>query len=503
MKDLLKTSSNERIDIGDFNYVAVDSASDQVNELTHNFLVNPNGADRFILSGFAMTNPSGNQVRVNQGTAIIHQRRDGQIVESVLSTTGDTYKIIDISTYPSNTYNIYIRFEHVQGDEQGRIFWNPSGTGSEYTQTVPTRYLANWSVRIESSSPGQEWYRIGQVVMPSMSITDLRDFYFEGSINDSYESGWSTEGGGSSTDRNSNRAIYGIIDLHTFVSATKQSIEDIRGRGLRSWYEKGIGGMNIGFDDDPVEGALYINNTGFGLTSSSTGVYRTLKFTDTTYFRYSTTSSNLSFRFDSDERILVDSTGITFNRAVLIEADSGYNALIAQGKGSTSAIIGTGEAGQDGNGVEGIATGTGYGLYGLSSTDTGSYGVLGVGYSNIGIYATSTGSYAAIEGHGGGHGIKGFASGTNHGIFGTGGSSGGAGVYGVASSASGYGVYGAGLTTGPGVYAKGGSDGAALRLFPNVSSISSPQNGDIWMYGTNLFVKIAGQVYTVDLTVYP
>lgn len=513
MKDLTRFESNERVDIGDFNRVAINSSSDQINELIHNFLVNPDGDDRFILSGFSMSNPSGNQVRVEQGKAILHQRYNGEVVESVLSTSGDTYKIVDISTYPNNTYNIYIRFEHVLGDQQGRIFWDPSGTGSEYTQTIPTKYEANWSVRIEASSPGQEWFRIGTVVMPSMSITDYRDMYFEGSVDSTYASGWSSDGGGSANDRNTDRDTYGIVDLRTFVAATKQCLEDIKGRGIRHWYDRSIGGLNIGFDADPIERALYVQSDEFGLTASTTGVYRTLKFTDETYLRYSTTATNLLLRYANMDRITIDSTGTTFTRGVDINADSGYTGLSVQGAGTAVAIEAISETGYNATAIRGTAAGTGYGLQAISSTTPGSYGALIQGASNVALYALSSGNYAAIEAHGGSHGIISYAAANSHGVYGTsGGGTGSSGIYGLAdnntdygvwgvsSYPSGAGVYGLNSGAGTGMYALNTSSGVGLTcqnsgtgvplvISPLTGNPASLPEGGIW------FAEFGGTIY--------
>lgn len=265
MKNILKVNPNERVDISDFNHAVKDTPENNFSELGNQFLCNPGVYEKSVLTGFEMTNPAGNQIQITRGRAILHQRIAGTIIKSLLTTSGDTSKTVDISAYPNNTYGIFIRFEAPPGSPDGRIFWNPAGTGSEYTQTIETRYVANWSVRIEVSNPGEEWLQIGTVVKPGMAITDQRDLYFEGVVSANYPSGWSTEGGGLATDRSTDRSGYGIGDLHTFVAAIKQCVEDLKGRGLRRWFAKGIGGMNIGFDDDPVEGKLALGDSDYYL----------------------------------------------------------------------------------------------------------------------------------------------------------------------------------------------------------------------------------------------
>jgi hypothetical protein len=185
-----------------------------------------------------------------------------------VAATGDATKIVDLSTYPSATYNIYVRFEWVDDETKSRIFWDPSGDGSEFAQTIATRKTSNWSVRVETASPGSEWLQIGTVVQSTMVITDQRPLYFEGLVSGSYASGWSTDGGGVANDRSATRGTYGVRDIQMFTAAMRQCLEDIKGRGLRRWWERSIGGMNIGFDADPTEDKLCVKDTSFGLDYS-------------------------------------------------------------------------------------------------------------------------------------------------------------------------------------------------------------------------------------------
>lgn len=409
MKDLLRVNSNERVDLTDFQFLSNESIANQTTELIHNFLGHPTNYKNSILSGFDMSNPSGSQVRVETGRAILSQRFNGVVVESVLSTSGDDYKIVDMSTYPDNTYNIYIRFEQIPGDTEGRIFWNSTGNGSEYTQTMQTRYNAYWSVRIETSSPGNEWFRIGSVVKPSMSITDSRDLYFEGPVDYSYQSNWSTEGGGSANDRDSDRATYGITDLHTFVSAIRQCIEDIRGRGLRRWYEKGIGGLNIGFDDDPAENCLYVGDANFGLTYSSLGSYQQVKFDDGSAFQYTRSTDNLVYKRNNSTYLTMDSTGTTLEKHVTVNASSAVGIEVL-GSGPNTGVTITSEVGQNATALAVTGRGTGRGIYAIANDS--------------------------------GDGIYGFNNGTGHGVHGKGGDTGTTyGVYGENGNASGYAGY--------------------------------------------------------------
>lgn len=258
--DKLRVESNERVDIQDFQFLAKESVESSHRQLLSQFMTDPAKTRKWVVDGFEMSNPSAKQLRIEQGRAIAAFREGGSTYYGLLLTEGDGYKIVDLNTYGAGSYGIYVRFEFVEGDSESRIFWNPAGAGSEYTQTIPTRYLANWSVRVEASDPGSEWMRIGTVVQATMTITDQRQMYFEGDVHNSYASGWSSDGGGDANDRNSDRATYGISDFQTFTGAMRQCIEDIRGRGLRRWWERDIGGMNIGFDAAPVEDRLALGN---------------------------------------------------------------------------------------------------------------------------------------------------------------------------------------------------------------------------------------------------
>ena len=308
MKNVLKVNPNERVDISDFRFAARDALVDSFSELSNQFLCNPGVYEKSVLSGFNMTNPSGDQVQVTRGRAILHQRYNGTVVKSILTTAGDTSKTVDISAYPDATYGIYIRFEAPPGEPEGRVFWNPTGAGSEYTQTMETRYVANWSLRIEVSTPGEEWLQIGTVIKPGMSITDQRDMYFEGVVSSGYTSGWSTEGGGSSTDRDTDRSTYGIGDLHTFVAAVRQCLTDIKGRGIRDWYSKGIGGINVGFDDDPIEGHLAVGDDAFYMQLS--GNLSVINFGTGANFRYSRTNKDYYWNSSSATTLILSETAL-------------------------------------------------------------------------------------------------------------------------------------------------------------------------------------------------
>lgn len=263
--DILRIESNERVDIADFDFIS-ESIQAHERQLYDNFFCDVSRTRKWIISGFAISNPAAKQLQVTKGKAILGARIDGVTQYGMLSTEGDAALTVDLNSYSPGTYGVYIRFERIDGESQSRIFWNPSGAGSEYAQAINTRYTASWSLRVEASSPGDDWLKIGEVDQATMAITDQREFFFEGAVDDYYESGWSTDGGGNANDRNSNRATYGITNLQMFTAAMRECLRDIKGRGLREWYERDIGGLNIGFDANPTEGRLALGDSNFYLT---------------------------------------------------------------------------------------------------------------------------------------------------------------------------------------------------------------------------------------------
>jgi hypothetical protein len=228
--DMLRVEGLQRIDLNEFRYLINDAYDAAQRQPVNDFLLSSAGTRAFILHGFEPTNPSGTQFQVTKGAAILSRKESGQIIYGCFTTEGDASKNIDMGAFGDGTYYAYIRFEHIPGNNQGRVFWNPAGNGSEISQNMNTRFLANWGLRIEVSSPGPEYLQIAQIDKTggSIFITDERDFYFEGPIQTDYESDW---GGGN--DRHEDRYLYGIRDLRTWNSAVRQVLSELKGE---AWY---------------------------------------------------------------------------------------------------------------------------------------------------------------------------------------------------------------------------------------------------------------------------
>lgn len=291
--DILRVDSNERVDITDFEFIS-ESVQAHERQMIDNFMCDPAQTRKWVISGFGMSNPAAKQLQVDKGKAILGTRDSGVIQYGVLTTEGDATLTVDLNSYAPGTYGIYIHFERIAGESQSRIFWDPAGSGSEYAQAMNTRYTAAWSLRVESSNPGNDWLKIGEVDQATMAITDQREFYFEGAVVDSYESGWSSDGGGIADDRNVDRATYGVTDLQMALAAVRQCLTDIKGRGLREWYERDIGGLNVGFDAAPVEDCVAIGDNAFYMQLTGAGPDPYIFFDNNDYLQFNRFSSNLA-----------------------------------------------------------------------------------------------------------------------------------------------------------------------------------------------------------------
>jgi hypothetical protein len=400
-RDHLRVESNERVDLGDFDYAVDDGLSASFENLVGQFLTSPEGQRAWILTGFAVDNSDGaplggTQVRSTKGRAILSRIEDGVVSHGVVSTQGDATKIIDIGAFSNDTYGVYIRFQFVDGDTESRAFWD-SSSSEEFAQTIATRHKANWSMRIEATNPGEEWFKIAEVTVAAgvvSGLTDERDFYFEGDVEHTYPSGWSTDsdsdgtidelpvvaistdptwpggtgdtgvattsdtselavgdfvrldtdlrwykvtaitpstnftfadvhghggtlpsGAGASslqTHRSTNRADDGISDVQTFVAATRQCLEDIKGRGLRRWWERDIGGLNIGFDADPTEKRIAFGDADSYLDHASPGASSsvTLRFATGDALVYDRGTDELALTIGTTSKWIASATGV-------------------------------------------------------------------------------------------------------------------------------------------------------------------------------------------------
>jgi hypothetical protein len=311
--DLLRVEAGERIDLGDFQQATDTVVDASLRTVLDQVLTNPAGSTRaWILSGFELTNAVLYQATVTRGSAIFARREGAQTLYGSLAFEGDSSRTVDLATYANGTYGVYIRFEYIDSDIQNRIFWNPTAPGSEYARSLATRRRANWSMRVELTTPGSEWTKIGEVTktgVPGLSPVDMRKFYFEGPVNSSFQSGWSTDGGGGANDRSASRQTYGIRDFQTFTAAMRQCLEDIKGRGLRRWWSRDIGGMNVGFDAAPVEDRVAVGDADFYLAFNSGNPK--IQWETTSYQGFSRSLFRWQWYANSARLAQLDSAGFT------------------------------------------------------------------------------------------------------------------------------------------------------------------------------------------------
>lgn len=267
--DLVKLHPNERIDLPDFNHIVGELPTQLMSEV-HNAFHSVNQS--WILDGFGMTGSGTASLTVTLGRAILGVRDEGLIRYGMITATGDASKTLNVGTLTEGeTYDVYIRFEFVDGDEESRVHWDDTAQ-TQVARSVKTRRKAAWSampVLTSAGSPGNEWLLIGTFTKTGgvvASLIDKRPFFFEGAVNTTYASGW-----GSGNDRNADRAQYGTKDLQSQLAALRQSVEDIKGTGLRRWWDEDVGGMNIGFTGAPTEKRVAVGHAGVYLEAGAAG----------------------------------------------------------------------------------------------------------------------------------------------------------------------------------------------------------------------------------------
>jgi len=470
--DLLRVEANERVDLLDFQQLANTTMEDALRVQGNSFLTNPlSSARSWILDGFAITgNPLNKQLTVTKGRAVLARRVGGTVKFGIITTEGDASKIIDMAAMAVATYNVYIRFEYVDGDNSSRIFWNAAGTGSEFAQTMSTKLKASWSLRVETGSPGAEWLQIGTAnnAILGLTLVDQRPFYFEGVPSTTYSSGWSSDGGGTANDRNANRATYGVKDLQTFTAATRQCLEDIKGRGLRRWWDRDIGGMNIGFDAAPVEDRLAIGDADMYLQWDST--YPELRMgAGGDSLVYDRSGNHWQFKIANVEEMRLGNDGLAIANGLYVGDATGVptdNNILAEGTiTANGGMTSTGSASHTSGGVFTGFAGGGSGLQVFAGATVGwSTGIVSTG-AGTGPGGYFVGGILAGESGHGAIGIGGIAGGVGFWGQGSSGAIGVEGVYGVGSILGGPGVKGVGKGSYPGITGEGGAVGGSQGVY--------------------------------------
>lgn len=250
MAKTLKLTDNERLELGDLQFAVDESLYDVAHQPSSAVLM---GAGGYVLDGFALTNPSGKQLRVTRGPtgrAILSYTERGVAKRGAVITEGDQQLTIDLTSYATGSYDVWLRAERAATDTANRILWSPSSS-TERTAALPTRIVERWAIRVETSSPGSEWTRIATVAVgvSSLTITDKRPFFFEGSFDLAYDP--VLDWGQGTNDRNADRATYGVKDLRTAIRAIQTQLQYIMEGETASisWYAKPEVGARSGVNE--------------------------------------------------------------------------------------------------------------------------------------------------------------------------------------------------------------------------------------------------------------
>jgi hypothetical protein len=185
---------------------------------------------------------SDDQATLNRGGAILPLLTDDAelLFGLVQGDEGPASRILDFSTAaPSSTQAVYIRAVNTPSTFQNRVFWNPDTGPVEFVDNVATRRVASWEVDFRDAAaapPGSgEWMKIWEVVMDGAtkiaSVTDYRHFYFEGDASATYTQEW----GDGANDRDADRTLAPVTDLHRAFQLLRRQLTDIIGGVLGSW----------------------------------------------------------------------------------------------------------------------------------------------------------------------------------------------------------------------------------------------------------------------------
>lgn len=284
-RDLVAFHPMERVDLPDFRAAQQNSRSDTRAAL-NSFLFGGSAELSKILGGFSVTasSPADTLVHISAGTAFGSEvLPDGSVefgVEFGEDTDDQTY---DFDPLANNTYNIYIRFRHSLGSTGNRVFRSES---AEVVQAVDTRAIVGWDVTAATSSPGDGWFKIAEVVwggatVVTGNITKTRFMYFEGNEDDAFDI--TAEWGDVANDRNADRGTYGITNLYTWVRAVERRLAEIHDSTLNTaWYgdDGGSGGLVpgelrqnrytvAGVDDHWSEEGLFAGNGVFEVDTAA------------------------------------------------------------------------------------------------------------------------------------------------------------------------------------------------------------------------------------------
>ena len=138
----------------------------------------------------------------------------------------------------STTHAVYARAVFTPAEQENRVFWNPT-LSTEFVDTISSRLVSGWEIVVQAQlapPPGSgDFVKIWEVVLDGSnqitSVTDFRHTYFEGDANGA---AFTQEWGDGANDRNADRVLYGVKDLHQWSQALRRQLTDIVGT---NWWE--------------------------------------------------------------------------------------------------------------------------------------------------------------------------------------------------------------------------------------------------------------------------
>ena len=243
-KKYLRVGPGQRIDYPDFQFQARTSQFKSVTQVGDGALI---GEDRdrstdgtaaqargYVLSGFDVSKV-GAVVTINGGTAILGYQLDGATEYGAILTTRPGYAItIDVSgaTSPAVLHGVYIKFTALEEEIGNRVFWNSAAaTPTEVVRTTPTRFIDDFEVAIEITSPGEPWIQIATITPDAgnVDVGDKRNFYFEGRADAATPFQIDDTDWGIANDRDAARATYGVFGFARWIRGINRQVQDMLG----------------------------------------------------------------------------------------------------------------------------------------------------------------------------------------------------------------------------------------------------------------------------------
>lgn len=238
VKKYLNTLPGERIDQPDMQHAAEVSQRAIEESILGNLILEDADLQGRIIDGFDVVF-GANTVTVNRGKAILGATIDGEAVWAMMTAAGPDQRVVGVSVPDATGYGVYVRFEALDDNTANRMFWDAAQTPAvEVARNIATRRAANWSVAIELTAPTTGgWTKIYGFDVVGGSITnttDERRFLFEGYAGNNFLMTDTQWGGG--TDRDADRATYGVKSLGRFVWMVLRQLQDVIGDQPETGY---------------------------------------------------------------------------------------------------------------------------------------------------------------------------------------------------------------------------------------------------------------------------